>query len=290
MPRLRNSSALMTAADSLMALGIAVSSVMLLNARSAPSRGLAQFLIIRITLLNASFSIVFVVLWKQCLAALGLYRRELEGLRSSLIRAAAACTIMTGLLYAYLRARDARGPAEQILLSFFVATFLFEISRLLVCSNCRSWHTRPRQRVIIVGSGRQASKAWRALRIGQHGTKQLLGFVDDRPSASMPPDIASRLLGNIDELPAYLIDHAVDEIIVATPLRSCYDEAQRALSIAEAAGIRVVVCLDDLFTLTTEKSARRQETAFVEVVPSSAKRDVIAQTAPAMLKRSNAVS
>jgi lipopolysaccharide/colanic/teichoic acid biosynthesis glycosyltransferase len=128
------------------------------------------------------------------------------------------------------------------------------------------------ERVIILGSGRRASKAWRELRIQNHRTKRLLGFVDDRHPDSMPPDIASRLLGNVDDLPGYLLENIVDELIVAAPMRSCYDLAQRAVSIAEAAGVRVV-CLNDVFTLAQEQGPRRRATLFVELVPKDRRRE-----------------
>jgi len=143
---------------------------------------------------------------------------------------------------------------------------------VLVCSQHRSWHVVEPERVIILGSGRRASKAWRELRIQNHRTKRLLGFVDDRHPDSMPPDIASRLLGNVDDLPGYLLENIVDELIVATPMRSCYDLAQRAVSIAEAAGVRVV-CLNDVFTLAQEQGPRRRATLFVELVPKDRRRE-----------------
>ena len=96
----------------------------------------------RITLLNASFSIVFIILWKQCLTVLGLYRRDLDGLRSLVMRTATACAIMTALLDLYLQARHARGPIGQILVSFLIMAFLYETCRVLVCSHHRSWNIR----------------------------------------------------------------------------------------------------------------------------------------------------
>jgi exopolysaccharide biosynthesis polyprenyl glycosylphosphotransferase len=272
MPRLRNSPALSAAIDSLIALGLAVGAVVWVNMRYIPHGGFAEFLMIRITLLNASFSVVFVILWKQCLTVLGLYRPDLDGLRSLVLRTATACAIMTALLDLYLQARHARGPVGQILVSFLLVAFLYETCRVLVCSQHRSWHVVEPERVIILGSGRRASKAWRELRIQNHRTKRLLGFVDDRHPDSMPPDIASRLLGNVDDLPGYLLGNIVDELIVATPMRSCYDLAQRAVSIAETAGVRVV-CLNDVFTLAQEQGPRRRATLFVELVPKDRRRE-----------------
>jgi lipopolysaccharide/colanic/teichoic acid biosynthesis glycosyltransferase len=281
MSRLRNSPALLAAMDSLAALCLAVGAVAWVNERHLPPSGFAGFVMIRATLLNASFSVVFVILWKQCLSILGLYRRDLDGLRSLVVRTAAGCAIMAAFLDLYLQARHARGPIGQIVGSFLIGAFLYETCRVLVCSHHLSWDLREPERVIILGSGRRASMAWRELRMQSHRSKRLLGFVDDRPAAAMPPDIASRLIGNMDDLPGYLLQNAVDELIVATPLRSCYDSTQRAVSIAEAAGVRVV-CLNDVFTLNQEKNLRRRAALFVELVPKDHQRE-IAETAKRIL-------
>jgi lipopolysaccharide/colanic/teichoic acid biosynthesis glycosyltransferase len=272
MPRLRNSPALAAALDSLTALGLAVGTVLWVNERYLPHGGSLAFLKIRITLLNASFSVVFVILWKQCLTVLGLYRRDLDGLRSLVLRTVTASAIMTALLDLYLQARHARGPIGQILVTFLLLAFFYETGRVLMCSRRRSWNVIEAERVVIVGSGRRASKAWRELRIHHHRTKRLVGFVDDRHPDSMPPDIASRLIGKVDDLPGYLLRNTVDELIVAAPMRSCYDLSQRAVSIAEAVGVRVV-CLNDLFTLAQEKNLRRRAKLFVELLPKDHRRE-----------------
>jgi lipopolysaccharide/colanic/teichoic acid biosynthesis glycosyltransferase len=84
----------------------------------------------------------------------------------------------------------------------------------------------------------------------------------------MPPDIAGRFLGSIEDLPSYFLQNAVDELIVAAPARSCYDMAQRAVSMAEAAGVRVV-CLNDLYSLVHDKKLRRSSAIFLELVPKN---------------------
>ena len=106
--------------------------------------------------------------------------------------------------------------------------------------NRQLWRFAEPCRVVILGSGRRASKAWRELRIRYPHQKCFLGFVDDRDPAAMPPDIASRFLSDIETLDDYLLRNVVDELIIATPLRFYYDLTQRAVSIAEAAGVRLI--------------------------------------------------
>lgn len=270
MPKLRNWPALAGALDSIGALGLAVGAVVWAKQGNIAQGGLTQFLMIRVTLLNVSFAIVFAFLWKQCLTYLGLFHQDLNGLRRLVLRSAVACAIMTTLLAWYLQARHARGPVLQILATFLLAAFVLETSRVLLAHRRTGWQIGEAEQVLIVGSGRRASKAWRELRLQHPRTKRLLGFVDDRDPASMPPDIATRLVGNIDELPGYLLRNVVDELIVAAPMRSCYDLGQRAVSIAEAAGVRIL-CLNDVFTLAQERRGRGSS-LFVELAPKDMRR------------------
>jgi exopolysaccharide biosynthesis polyprenyl glycosylphosphotransferase len=252
--------------DGIFALAILVSVVCYANHQSVLQSGLTGFVGIRITLLNAIFSLVFVVLWQKCFRIIGLYRSDLEDAASVLLRLTTACTVMTGFVATYLKLRAATEPIRLITVEFFVISFCYELVRVLL-TNPQTWQPKEPALVIILGSGPRASKAWRELRVGYHGRKKLLGFFDDRDQAEMAPDIATRYLGPLDELSEYLLKNVVDELIVATPLRSCYDMTQRAVSLAEAAGVRVS-CLNEIFNLSLGSRMRRRASLFVELVPA----------------------
>ena len=253
------------AADSLIALALAVGAVVWANQSRMPQGGLQEFLKMRTTPLNASFAIVFAVLWQQCMHGLGLYRRFAELLRPAQL-AAAGVGVMTTLLALYLAAIRAQGPVAPVLLGFFIAAFSYQMARVFVFNPRLGWMIGDPEQVIILGSGRRAAKAWRNLRIHHHGAKCLLGFVDDRDVALMAPDIAGRFLGRVDDLADYLLRNTVDELVVATPARSCYDMTQRAIALAEASGVRVV-CLNDLYSLIHDKKLRQRAAIFIELVP-----------------------
>jgi exopolysaccharide biosynthesis polyprenyl glycosylphosphotransferase len=266
----RNATKLTAAMDGLAALTIAVVVVIWANQQRMPQGGLTQFLEMRITLLNASFSIVFAVLWKECMEGLGLYRGSYKELSLPALVAATGCGLMTAVLALYLEVRHAQGPVGRILVAFFVTAFTYEMVRLLVFNPRIPWRTGELERVIIVGSGPRAAKAWRELRLHYHQRKQLLGFVDDRDPAEMAPDIAGRFLCRIDQLPDFLLRNVVDEMIVATPMRSCYDVAQRAVYMAEAAGVRVMSS-GDIYSLQHSTVLRARMPLFIELVPKDEK-------------------
>ena len=132
----RNTTKLTAAMDSLAALIIVVAVVIWANQQRMPQGGLAQFLQMRITLLNASFSIVFTILWKECLESLGLYRGTYTELTRPALVAGAGCGLMTAVLALYLQARHAQGPVGHILAAFFVTSFAYGCSAY--CSRARA--------------------------------------------------------------------------------------------------------------------------------------------------------
>jgi exopolysaccharide biosynthesis polyprenyl glycosylphosphotransferase len=271
MMKKRNSTTLTAAVDSLVALAIVVAAVAWANQRRMPQGGPREFLEMRITLLNASFCIVFAVLWKECLDKLGLYRDSFTELLRPTLRLATGCGIMAGVLALYLEARHAQGPVLRVVVAFCVAAFTYEIMRLFISSPQLRWKIGDPERVVIVGSGRRSAKAWRELRTGHHRSKELLGFVDDREPSLMPPDIAGRFLGPVDELHDLFLNHVVDELLIAVPMRSCYDLAQRAVTLAEAAGVRVV-CLSDNYNLVHGRDLRQRAALLFELTPKDERR------------------
>jgi lipopolysaccharide/colanic/teichoic acid biosynthesis glycosyltransferase len=234
--------------DSIVALFLVVGAVCIANKNQLPQGGWADFLSIRITVLNASFAIVFSVAWKQCLESFGLYRRDFKNAMSIALRALTGCVIMTALLAFYLECRQASEPVIPVLLGFLTMAFSFELCRGLVM-NRPIWGSSAAERVLILGSGRRASTSWREFRIQHHHSKEVLGFVDDRPPFGLPPDIAARFVCTVEELPDYLLRNAVDELVVAKPLRS------------------------QIFNMVHGKNIQKRASLFIELVPRDSSRE-----------------
>jgi exopolysaccharide biosynthesis polyprenyl glycosylphosphotransferase len=257
--------------DTLFALCFAAAAVLWGTEPHIWPGGREAFFGLRITLLDAAFSVGFAIAWRVCFDLMVPYRRDEVGWYQLLARGAGGSVIMTALLSLYLGGGHSRRHDGKLLLTFFALAFGYQLGRLLLSSGFLSRHLHGPERVVILGSGPRASKAWRELRTKHRRSKSLVGFVDDRDPGTMPPDIASRFLGNVDSLCEYLLRNAVDELIVATP-RSCYDITQRAISIAESAGVRLVL-LNDVYELTHEKELRQRATMFLELVPKDRSRE-----------------
>jgi exopolysaccharide biosynthesis polyprenyl glycosylphosphotransferase len=87
-----------------------------------------------------------------------------------------------------------------------------------------------------VGSGPRALTLYYTLFGAKGNGFRLLGFVDTA-EGEVAPEVRSRLLGNLDGLESILMGHAVDEVLIALPVRSRYTEIQRAIEICERGGV-----------------------------------------------------
>jgi exopolysaccharide biosynthesis polyprenyl glycosylphosphotransferase len=249
--------------DGLFAFAMALTSVLYANSPRVPSGEMHTFLEMRITVSNAAFAGFFMVAWIYCFRALDLYRFPSFGIFRKLLNVLNGCAMMTCVLCLYLYATHTTGPTRRIGTIFFVSSICYELCRVVF----GLWRaTRDPRRVIILGSGRRAGKAWREIRTQCHSTVKLLGFVDDRPLSHMSPDIADRYLGSIDELNELLLRNVVDELLIAVPIKSCYAQAQRAFEIAEQVGVKVSY-LYDMHETSMPRSAHREGQLFGELAP-----------------------
>ena len=262
--RSTNSNARLAMLEGLFAFAMALGSVMYGNSARIPAGELHRFLETRITVLNALFAGLFMLAWNYSFTALGLYGAGLHGALRKLIRIVEGCSVMTIFLVAYLQLTRTRGPTARIAVIFFLGSVFYEVCRAL----CTAWAaSRDPQLVVILGSGRRAGKAWRQIRTQYHSKVKLLGFVDDRPVEEMAPDIADRYLGRIDDLSDLLLRNVVDELLIAVPMKSCYDISQRAVSIAERVGIQIVY-MQDMYVTTLKQTASWDRELFTELVPT----------------------
>jgi len=247
--------------DSLFAFAMALASAIYGNSGRMPPGGVREFLEMRITLANAVFAGLFMITWAFCFRVFS--RPEPCTLLRKVIGIVKGCAVMTVILAFYLIAANTQGPLFRISAIFFISCAIYKIFRLVFRTFIAA---RDPQLVIILGSGRRASKAWREVRTQYHSTVKLLGFVDDQPVSEMAPDVASRYLGTIEDLSDLLLRNVVDELLIAMPMKSCYDKAQQAVAIAEQVGVHVAF-MHDMYTTTIKQAAHRDQELFNDFVP-----------------------
>ena len=250
--------------DNLIVLFLAVLSVLASNRDHLTPTTIQDFLALRITVLNVVFLVLFALFRAtQDSRLFGAKRSRSFGAQTA--RAFRRAAVMTLVLALYLIGRRAAEPFLAVTIQFFTSLLLYELFLVLV-ARIRNSYSPDKLRVLILGTGPRASKAWRELRVAQSADRDLIGFVDDRDPEEMAPDIAARYVTDVSGLSNYLLQNIVDELIVAVPLRSCYTMAQRAVAVAESTGVRVF-CLNDIYTLSHSTSLRRRADAFIELVP-----------------------
>jgi len=249
-------------ADGSFAFAMALASVVYGNSARVPLGQLHHFLEIRITVLNAAFAGLFILMWALSFETLGLYRSQLQDNLSKLLRIVVGCGFMTSVLFVYLKIARTTGPTTRIAALFFAGSVIYETLRIFGSQ----WiATRDPQLVVILGSGSRAAKAWQEIRTRHRGTVKLVGFVDNRPKSQMSAGIADLYLGTTEDLSELLLRNVVDELLVAVPLKSCYDVAQRAIETAERVGVRVVY-MQEVYMTTLKQTAVRTPELFSELV------------------------
>jgi exopolysaccharide biosynthesis polyprenyl glycosylphosphotransferase len=262
--RLKNLHGSLAMADGLLSLAIALASALAGNAGRMPQGGIHRFLEMRVTVLNAVFAGFFMLSWSFWFSSLGLYRTEPYRATRKAARILFGCIVMTNLLVFFLYAAHTRGPILRIAAMFLCSSFLYEFSRVFGSTWIAS---RDPQLVVILGSGRRAVMAWRQIRTQYHSTVKLVGFIDDRPVCDMAPDVADRYLGTVDGLGGLLLNNVVDELLIAVPVKTCYELAQRAVAVAEQVGVQVAY-LQDIYETTIKQAASRGTDLFTELLPS----------------------
>lgn len=250
--------------DNLFALGLTIALVAIFSGGGGPVTHAGWFLNTRVSLLDCCLCAAVAVVWVKWFEFFGLTRSLLQRPLHAMLRALWTCAVITLAAVAYVRFRNAASIRWVALLVFSV-TFLYEVLEILIARGFYALN-QSKTRVLILGTGRRASKAWREIRTRQAGVRELVGFVDDRDHEKMAPDIAARCVTDPATLADFLLTNPVDELLVAVPLRSCYDLAQQCVTIAEAAGVRVL-CLRDIYTLSHSAALRRRVEPSLELVP-----------------------
>jgi exopolysaccharide biosynthesis polyprenyl glycosylphosphotransferase len=120
---------------------------------------------------------------------------------------------------------------------------------------CAAWLAKrfrgPRD-LIIVGSGPRAANLCARLEEANPSDRRILGFVDSPNGHVVPGKIRNRMLGRLDELEGILMRHPVDEVLIALPAKSCYQQIQTTIQTCERAGVEAKY-LFDIFELSIAK-------------------------------------
>lgn len=220
---------------------------------------LVGFLSFKIRVSNLILLPILLVAWIEILRFFGLYAVRRIGDRFEewldIIKA-----VTVGVLFlAALSYIFNRGHVNQpVLLSFWISCIFFTIlGRTLVHTftiRLRT-HGRNLRHIVIVGSGPRAMELARRLLGRLELGYKLLGFIDDNfevPTGMKVPK--AKRLCNLHELTKFIDENIVDEVYIALPIKSYYEEIHKTVSVCEELG---VICRvpSDWFEMRTARTA-----------------------------------
>lgn len=221
--------------------------LLLLNLDHLP-RGVAAFLELRITIEKLLLLTLFAVCWHRIFAWLGLYRQSrIEAYRVELARIVVACSLGTIPALLFLPFSESGSFTLQTVLLFWAFSIPVVITTRETIQILGTSLAGQRQReVLIVGSGPRARALAQALDglAGMDAERpRLVGFVDSDDSV---PDagVRGRLLGTLDDLETLLMHRVVDEVMIALPIKSRYQEIQDVIHTCERLGVQSTYLAD----------------------------------------------
>ncbi len=248
----------LAAIDGVVALGIVA-------ACTAPQQSLHHLHQGVISLSDCVCWIAFILLWRYCFVVLNLYDK-LATMPSRVWTTLKGVSLMLVPVAIYFAASHRSLLTARALFETYIALFSYELVRFFFTGYMLDrLAARDPRRVIIIGSGRRAGKAWREIRTRYHSSIYLVGFVDDRDRDEMPPEVANRFIGVVDDLNDLILNQIVDVILIAMPIRSCYNTMQKAVEISEKIGVRVMY-LGDIYSSTRRQGATT-EILFTDLAP-----------------------
>ena len=242
--------------DGACALIVMVVTYSWLNIGRVPG-GLDEFLAVKLTIRNVAFGLLFLAIWHTCFALCGLYRQHApQSLLSYAVRIVLSCTLATSLV-SFFTLASRSGSFLQVVAYFWLAATTLEIAGrgaiLAALHHARS-RANEIKHAVIVGSGPQALKVFAAMKETKFRGCELAGFVDTVGDRVIPDDIAGRLIGSLDEFENVLSARAIDQVLIALPVKSCYAAIQQVIGTCERLGVEVVY-FPDIFSVSLARRA-----------------------------------
>lgn len=213
-----------------------------------------EFLLLRIEIVNLIIFSGVIILWEILFHHFHLYRSRRLDRRiqecKDIVKATTTGTVIM-LVCGQICKISAFTP-HFMLFFWFSSTILTICFRLFIRYFLKKvrLHGRNLRNILIVGTNRRAYDFARKIEESKELGYCVIGYVDDKIYL---PRENLKLLGKLGDFPAVLKSHIIDEVVIALPIKSRYEEIQKIIETAEEQGIPIRLNLFQLFNTKIAK-------------------------------------
>ena len=219
-----------------LAVGLLLVVFVAANLVRAPG-GFDDFLGLRVTVKNLLLVLGFSLAWRLASAAFGVYVwHHVRTRRGEALRVFGLCSSMSclALIFPTISVTGAFGYATVV--GFWLTSVPLLLGVRVFLRSLAAGNVAPVRDVLIVGSGPRALELFERMAEESDG-RRVVGFVDT-VNGTASDLVRPRLLGGLGELEGLLMHRAIDEVLIALPMKSCYTEIQDAIRICQRVGVR----------------------------------------------------
>ncbi|MBL8204155.1 MAG: sugar transferase [Blastocatellia bacterium] len=196
---------------------------------------------------------VLLISWSVCLSSLWLYRsKRLANWREELVEVLKAVSLCTLILSTAELILQWQTVHRWVLVSFWglasVLLFLVRLVKKYILHQFRL-HGRNLRRVVIIGTGRRAQQLAEMIRNHSELGYRLVGFIDNVEQPGV--------IGPLHRMAEILRDNVVDEMMIALPIKTFYEEMETIVQVGAEQGITVRLH-SDLFSVRLTRAVAEQ--------------------------------
>ncbi|HEU5255403.1 MAG TPA: sugar transferase [Vicinamibacterales bacterium] len=225
--------------DSLAALTAILVVFVSVNFAELPSNA-QGFLSARVTVKNILQLTALAIAWPAVFHLFGLYEAQRVrqfGSEARRLLAAATAASVVALVFPFTSV--SRSITLWDVPLFWLAAIVLGLTVRGGRQAVEHAHRRQARRTLIVGTGRLASLTFRDIRVDPRHRYDVVGFVDEPYHGRTGHERGLEpVIGTIAQLEQILMRQAIDEVVIALPVKSCYHHIQRVIELCERAGVQ----------------------------------------------------
>jgi exopolysaccharide biosynthesis polyprenyl glycosylphosphotransferase len=223
---------------------IAIFAALILTNSGRMPEGLDHFVTVRINPTNLLIALMVWVSSRTAFTAFGLYRpvtRATPTTEARRILLAAGVLSLVTVLFPVTDPKGAFGYDAVVALWALCSTGMI-LSRIGLRRLTALGRVRVRN-TLVIGTGPRSVTVCGRVLADRSTPRFIVGFLDSEHGQAAP-DLPGKVIGALGDLPSTLLQAPIDEVIVALPIKSRYEEIQTVIDICEGMGVPVVLPAD----------------------------------------------